>query len=477
MIRTAVSADLPALQEVFRAASLSNADDAALLQAHPEHLAFAGDGITEGRTRVATLGEGADHVIGFATVVAGENGGLDLEDLFVDPAWQRQGIGRALVLDAVATARAAGHQRLTVIGNPHALAFYRALGFVEVGPAVTELGAGLRLRLDLFPTSPLRLPTTIGLGCMNLSHAYGTPPPEADAERLLLAALDEGVTLFDTAELYGFGANETLVGRVLKAHRHKIVLCSKGGMTGQPVGPGGALQRVIDGRPAAIRRDCEDSLRRLGTEVIDLYYLHRWDKRVPIEESVGALSRLVEQGKVRMIGLSEVSSATIRRAHAVHPIAAVQSEYSLWSRDVERGVLDTCAQIGACLVAFSPLGRGFLADRIATPDELAANDLRRNMPRFQPEAWATNRDCLMGLRALAASLGCSPAQLSLAWVLGRGRHVLAIPGTTQTAHLKDNWAARDLVLSPEVQTRLEALLGGITGARYAPATFAEIDSD
>ena len=317
----------------------------------------------------------------------------------------------------------------------------------------------------------------IGLGCMNLSHAYGAPPSEAQAQALLESALDQGMTWFDTAALYGFGANERLVGRVLAPHRDRILLCSKGGMTGQPIGPGGALQRVIDGRPESLQRDCEDSLRRLGTDVIDLYYLHRWDQRVPIEDSVGALSRLVEQGKVRMIGLSEVSSATIRRAHAVHPIAAVQSEYSLWSRDVERGVLDTCAQIGACLVAFSPLGRGFLADRIADPNELAANDLRRSMPRFQPAAWAHNQACLPALRRLANDLRCTPAQLALAWVLSRGAHVLAIPGTTNANHLKDNWAARHLVLRPELQQRLERLLQGIVGERYAPATFAEIDSD
>ena len=182
---------------------------------------------------------------------------------------------------------------------------------------------------------------------MNLSHAYGAPPPAADAERLLLEAVDLGVTLFDTAALYGFGANESLVGRVLKAHRHRIVLCSKGGMAAQPVGPGGALQRVIDGRPKAIRRDCEESLRRLGTETIDLYYLHRWDKRVPIEDSVGEMSRLVERGWVRALGLSEVSAATLKKANTVHPIAAVQTEYSPWTRNPEIAVLAACRELGA----------------------------------------------------------------------------------------------------------------------------------
>ena len=184
----------------------------------------------------------------------------------------------------------------------------------------------------------------IGLGCMNLSHAYGTPPAAEAAERLLLQALDEGVTLFDTATLYGFGANETLLGRVLKAHRQRIVLCSKGGMAGVRFDDG--VKRVIDGSPAAIRRNCEDSLQRLQTEVIDLYYLHRWDKAVPIEDSVGAMSRLVERGLVRAIGLSEVSAATLKKAHAVHPIAALQTEYSLWTRNPEIAVLQACRDLG-----------------------------------------------------------------------------------------------------------------------------------
>ncbi|MCE4556575.1 aldo/keto reductase [Roseateles cellulosilyticus] len=317
----------------------------------------------------------------------------------------------------------------------------------------------------------------VGLGCMNLSHAYGRPPEEARAEALLHEAVELGMTWFDTAALYGFGANERLVGRVLRPHRDRVVLCSKGGMTGQPIGPGGTLQRVIDGRPESLQRDCEESLRRLGTDVIDLYYLHRWDKRLPIEDSVGALARLVEQGKVRMIGLSEVSGVTLRRAHAVHPIAALQSEYSLWSRDSERGALAACADLGVAFVAFSPLGRGFLAGRVQDPESLDAGDLRRSMPRFQPEAWASNRLILQRLKEVASELGCSLAQLALAWLLNRGHHVLAIPGTTQPPHLRDNWSARCVTLDPDVQVRLEGLMAGIAGERYAAATFAEIDSD
>jgi aryl-alcohol dehydrogenase-like predicted oxidoreductase len=234
---------------------------------------------------------------------------------------------------------------------------------------------------DPRPLGPF-LVRPLGLGCMNLSHAYGLPPPPEQGERVLLEALDAGVDFFDTAALYGFGANERLVGRVLGPHRHRFVLASKGGMTAQPVGEGGALQRVIDGRPASIRRDCEDSLQRLGTEVIDLYYLHRWDKAVPIEESVGAMADLLRAGKVRALGLSEVSAATLRRAHREHAIAALQTEYSPWTRNPEIAVLEACRELGTAFVAFSPVGRGALTDTPPDPGAFDAKDIRRSMPRF-----------------------------------------------------------------------------------------------
>jgi aryl-alcohol dehydrogenase-like predicted oxidoreductase len=319
--------------------------------------------------------------------------------------------------------------------------------------------------------------SAIGLGCMNLSHAYGTPPPADQAERLLLAALDQGVTLFDTAALYGFGANETLVGRVLKPHRDRITLCSKGGMAGVSFPEG--VKRVIDGTPAAIRRNCEDSLKRLGTEVIDLYYLHRWHKAVPIEDSVGEMARLVAEGKVRTLGLSEVSATTLRRAQAVHPIAAVQSEYSLWSRNAEIAVLDTCREIGAAFVAFSPVARGYLTGRLRDVTAFDAKDIRRAMPRFAPDNYTANLALLDDYAAIARDAGCTMAQLALAWLLARGDHVIPIPGTTSLAHLGENLGAASVVLSPQVIARLDALFTpqAITGPRYNATNQAEIDTE
>jgi aryl-alcohol dehydrogenase-like predicted oxidoreductase len=239
------------------------------------------------------------------------------------------------------------------------------------------------------------------------------------------------------------------------------------------------LKRVIDGRPEAIRRNCEDSLKRLGVEVIDLYYLHRWDKSVPIEDSVGAMAELVREGKVRALGLSEVSAGTLRRAHAVHPIVAVQSEYSLWSRNVEIGVLQACRDSGASLVAFSPTARAFLTGALRDVSTLDAKDIRRGMPRFYPEHYAANLKLLDGYARIAQDAGCSMAQLAIAWVLSRGEHVIALPGTTSLAHLDENLAADAVSLSPAILQRLDAQINRhtVVGARYNPATQAEVDTE
>ncbi|MCX7157024.1 MAG: aldo/keto reductase [Rhodocyclales bacterium] len=316
--------------------------------------------------------------------------------------------------------------------------------------------------------------SALGFGCMNLSHAYGAPPAPEAAEALLLRALDRGINFFDTAALYGFGVNETLLGRVLKPHRARIMLASKGGMTGING------KRVIDGRPESLKRDCEDSLQRLQTDVIDLYYLHRWDKQVPIEDSIGALADLVRAGKVKTIGLSEVSALTLRRAHAVHPVAAVQSEYSLWTRNPEIAVLETCRELGAAFVAFSPLARAFLTGKLRNPEtQLEAKDIRRQMPRFEPANYTKNLDLLPEYLRIANEAHCTPAQLALAWLLAQGKDIIPIFGTRQARHLDDNAGAANVTLEPRIIERLDALINQqtVTGPRYNEATQSEIDTE
>ena len=312
---------------------------------------------------------------------------------------------------------------------------------------------------------------------MSLSHAYGVPPPPDVASDILLRALDLGVTHFDTAALYGFGANEELVGRILGPHRSRFTLASKCGMYGVKSETG--MRRVIDGRPATLKQNCEDSLRRLRTDVIDLYYLHRWDKSVAIEESIGALSDLTREGKIRAVGLSEVSAATLQRAHAVHPIAAVQSEYSLCTRNPEIAVIETCRSIGATFVAFSPLARGFLAGGLPEVTSLGPKDIRRSMPRFAAAAHAANLGLLDEYAKLCRAAHASMAQLALAWVLARGQHVVAIPGTTCRTHLEENLGAATLELQPQLMAKLDALINQrtVAGERYNATTQAEVDTE
>lgn len=316
--------------------------------------------------------------------------------------------------------------------------------------------------------------SAIGLGCMSLSHAYGPPPPREQAERVLKGALDAGYTFFDTAAVYGLGHNETLVGEVLGPHRREFTLASKCGITNAA-----ATERGIDGRPETLKATCEGSLRRLKTDVIDLYYLHRWDKRVPIEESVGGLAELVTEGKIRAIGLSEVSAATLRRAHAVHPIAALQTEYSPWTRNPEVAALDACRELGVAFVAFSPVARGFLAGGITDPAQLKEGDLRAGMPRFQGEAFQANLRLFERFKALASEAGCTPAQLCLAWLVQRDPIIVPIPGTTSPAHMRENAAADGVRLSAEVMAKVDALVNEktVAGPRYSPALQASIDTE
>ncbi|WP_261844858.1 aldo/keto reductase [Aliamphritea ceti] len=316
--------------------------------------------------------------------------------------------------------------------------------------------------------------SSIGYGCMSLSHAYGTPPSREYAEQMLNRALDAGYTFLDTAALYGYGANETLVGEMLKGRRQEFVLSSKCGMFRNDAGV-----REINGRPEMIRKVCEDSLRRLQTDVIDLYYLHRRDPNVPIEESVGALGELVREGKVREVGLSEVSAELLHRAHKEHPIAAVQSEYSLWTRNVEIAVLEACKELGTALVAFSPLARKFLTNTLSGPEQLMEGDFRSNMPRFSPEIYARNLKLLDDYLPLAAEADCTPGQLALAWLLKKAGHIVPIPGTAVLEHLEENIAAVDVTLSDELFDRVDAVINQqtVVGERYPKQAQSEVDTE
>ena len=314
--------------------------------------------------------------------------------------------------------------------------------------------------------------SSIGLGCMNLSFGYG-PADDEESVALLNAALDAGVDFLDTAMMYGDGHNERLIGRALAGRREEFVLASKCGLSAAG----------IDGDPGRVRGDCEASLARLGTDVIDLYYLHRVDPKVPVEETVGAMGRLVEAGLVREIGLSEVSTETLRRAHAAHPVAALQSEYSLWSRTPEFGALDACRELGIAFVPFSPLGRGFLAGSARDVDALAADDLRATIarPRFEPAACAANARLLEALRARAEARGCTSGQLALAWLLGRdGLEVVPIPGTRDREHLLENAAAAAIApLEGSERAALDELFdeSAVSGTRYTPERMAGADAE
>ncbi len=308
--------------------------------------------------------------------------------------------------------------------------------------------------------------SALGLGCMGMSEFYG-PIDDAQSLATLARALELGVNFLDTSDLYGAGHNEDLLGRFLQGKRDQVVLATKFGIVRMP----GHYERKIDNSPAYVRAACEASLKRLKVETIDLYYAHRVDAQVAVEETVGAMAELVREGKVRALGLSEVSAKTLRRAHAVHPIAAVQSEYSLWTRDPEAEVLPTCRELGVSFVAYSPLGRGFLTGTIQTEADLASDDFRRMSPRFQGDNLRRNLELAEAVRSLATAKGSTPGQVALAWLLQRGREIVPIPGTKRIKYLEENVAAASLVLSTAELGRLEQALppGVAAGDRYPPA--------
>ncbi len=312
--------------------------------------------------------------------------------------------------------------------------------------------------------------SAIGLGCMSMTPIYGEPDP-AEAAATIHRAVERGVTLIDTADAYNFGANEELVGRALKGVRDKVVLATKFGNIRLPDGTA-----EVNGKPDYVPQACDLSLKRLGLDHIDLYYVHRIDPTVPIEDTVGAMGRLVAAGKVRHIGLSEASVATLRRAHAAHPVAALQTEYSLWTRDPEAELLDACAELGVGFVAYSPLGRGFLTATIASLDDLAPKDRRRDMPRFQGDNMVHNQALLATLREAAAEAGATPAQTAIAWLLSRRPFIVPLPGSKQRRWLDENANAADLVLAPAILERLDEVFapGRAMGTRYPAAQMKRV---
>ncbi len=308
----------------------------------------------------------------------------------------------------------------------------------------------------------------IGLGCMGMSAFYGGTD-EGEALQTIHRALDLGCNFLDTSDMYGPHTNERLLGRAIKDRRGEVFLATKFAIKIEPGGPGEPFRRSIDGSPAYVRSACDASLQRLGVDHIDLYYQHRVDPNTPIEDTVGAMAELVAAGKVRHLGLSEASAQTIRRAHAVHPITAVQSEYSLWTRDVEQEILPTLEELGIALVAYSPLGRGFLSGRFSSPEDLDEGDFRRYGPRFTGENLLENRKLAQRVRELASERGLTPGQLALAWVLHRGEHIVPIPGTKRVSYLEENLAAADVELSDEEVLRIAEAVPAATGARYDEA--------
>jgi aryl-alcohol dehydrogenase-like predicted oxidoreductase len=313
----------------------------------------------------------------------------------------------------------------------------------------------------------------MGLGCMGMSAFYGTAD-EGEAIRTIHRAIELGCTFLDTAEMYGPHKNEELVGKALKGRRDEVVLATKFGIRPDAT-PEEPNRRVIDGSPENVRRSVEGSLQRLGTDHIDLYYQHRIDPETPIEDTVGALAELVQQGKIRHIGLSEAAPDTIRRAHAVHPITAVQSEYSLWSRDIESEVLPTLRELGIGLVAYSPIGRGFLAGRFTDPAELDEGDFRRTNPRFTGDNLERNQRLAAKIREIAEEKGLTSGQLALAWVLAQGEDIVPIPGTKRVAYLEENWGATDVELSDDELERIDAELPDVAGERYDRSGMATLN--
>jgi aryl-alcohol dehydrogenase-like predicted oxidoreductase/GNAT superfamily N-acetyltransferase len=419
----------------------------------------------------------------------GEPGGWRVRGMATVPRARGRGTGSAVLGALMRHALAAGAQRIWCNARTPARSLYQRAGFglgseefdiPGIGPHVMmELrtrGAAMKHRkLGSRPAGALEV-SALGLGCMGMSAFYGSADEE-EAIATIRRALELGITFLDTAQLYGPMSNEELVGRAIKGHRDEYVIATKFARRIEPTTVAGDMSTIgpLDGSAEHVHRSIDGSLQRLGTDYIDLYYQHRVDPNVEIEETVGAMADLVREGKIRHIGLSEAAPETIRRAHAVHPITAVQTEYSLWTRDPEAEILPTCRELGIGFVAYSPLGRGFLSGRFTSPDELDENDFRRNGPRFTGENLEANQRLAAKVAEIAKEKGVTPAQLALAWVLAQSEDIVPIPGTKRRTYLEENARAVDVELTEDDLARIDAELPPVAGERYDQAGMASVN--
>ena len=414
----------------------------------------------------------------------GEPGSWRVRGMATEPHARGRGAGTAVLDALLAHARAGRARRVWANVRTPARSFYERAGFNPASEEFELDDIGPHLVMEHRPKGPdmnhRKLATldvsALGLGCMGMSAFYGSTD-EGEAIATIHRALELGITFLDTAQIYGPMTNEELVGRAIKGHRDEYVVATKFARRIERTTVPGEMASVgpLDGSADHVRTSIDGSLARLGTDYVDLYYQHRVDPKVEIEETVGAMAELVEAGKVRFLGLSEAAPETIRRAHAVHPITAVQTEYSLWSRDPEAEVLPTCRELGIGFVPYAPLGRGFLSGRFSSPDELDENDFRRTGPRFTGENLAANRRIVAKVAELAQEKGCTPAQLAIAWVMAQGEDIVPIPGTKRRTYLEENAEAADVELSAEELQRIEEELPPVAGERYTEAGMASVN--
>jgi aryl-alcohol dehydrogenase-like predicted oxidoreductase/GNAT superfamily N-acetyltransferase len=453
-------------------------------------------GVGRGERALLVAEDGDGRIVGTVQLVLHQPENqphrADLAKMLVSRRARRGGLGERLGRAAEEVAREAGKTLLVLdTASPDAERLYARLGWQRCGtiPNYALLPAGGLCSTAVYyrPLPPSILPamhkprklgtgglqvSPLGLGCMGMSEFYG-PGDEAESLATLERSLELGIDFLDTADMYGTGKNEELLARFLRGRRDRVVLATKFGIVRGP----DPRARAISGRPEYVRSACDASLRRLGVDHIDLYYQHRVDPSTPIEETVGAMAELVRAGKVRYLGLSEAGPATLRRAVKVHPISALQSEYSLWSRDPEDGVLAACRELGIGFVAYSPLGRGFLTGQFRTPDDFAPDDFRRHSPRFQGANFQKNLDLVARIGEIAREKRCTPGQLALAWVLARGDDVVPIPGTKRVKYIEENAAALDVALSTDDLGRIDAALpsGAAAGSRYSEEGMRAVD--